>query len=345
MSRQLRLYKLGKVREKRQSFRRNVKSLRVKFRQDIIAIRRSNLSRSLKRIYFKRIRNNFIKQFSNLRSVYRKEIRAIWKLSSIPGSNPTPAPAPTPAPTPVINPSKKALLFGLNYINTSNELRGCINDVNNIGDYLKSKSYSITKLTDYTNPKPTRATIISELTNFLQKGKEGDKLFFHYSGHGSKLRDNNNDENDNQDETLEGLDDKSVLDDELKDIIVNNLKPGVELIALIDACHSGTMLDLKYQYLNDDNSETVINNNIETNGTVYMIGGSKDYQFSMDAFIEGKWQGALSWAFKKTISTNTNVTWKELIEKMRSLLNQNGFTQITQFASGKPMSVENKINL
>lgn len=138
---------------------------------------------------------------------------------------------------------------------------------------------------------------------------------------------------------------KSLLDDELKDIIVKNLKAGVELIALIDACHSGTMLDLKYQYLNDDNSEIIINNNIETKGTVHMIGGSKDYQFSVDAYIEGKWQGALSWAFKKIISANPNVSWKELIEEMRVLLKGNGFTQLAQFASGKPINVDEKIDL
>ena len=341
----LRFYKIKKIKEARLNFRRNAKSLRLKFRNDIIAVRRTRLSRSLKRIYFRRIRSNFIIRFKKERNTYRKLLRFLWGLTTIP-SVPTPAPAPAPAPTPTPTPTpdarkKKALLIGINYINTSSELRGCINDVNNIGNYLNTKSYSVTKITDYTSKKPNKSNIINEFTSFLKNSSSGDTLFFMYSGHGGSINDNNNDELDGKDECLIPID-GSIKDDELKEIIVNNLKPNVKLIALIDACHTGTMLDLKYQYLNDETS-LILNNNIDTNGDVYMIGGSKDYQYSSDAYIENMYQGALSWAFRKIVQNNNNLNWEQLITDMRKILSDVGFSQITQFASGKPTNINEKI--
>ena len=38
-----------------------------------------------------------------------------------------------------------------------------------------------------------------------------------------------------------------IVDDELNQILVNPLAPGVRLHAIIDACHSGSMLDLEVQ--------------------------------------------------------------------------------------------------
>ena len=37
------------------------------------------------------------------------------------------------------------------------------------------------------------------------------------------------------------------MDDDLNSILVNPLPPGVRLHAIIDACHSGSMLDLEVQ--------------------------------------------------------------------------------------------------
>ena len=38
-----------------------------------------------------------------------------------------------------------------------------------------------------------------------------------------------------------------IVDDELNRLLVNPLPPGVRLHAIIDACHSGTALDLEYR--------------------------------------------------------------------------------------------------
>ena len=65
--------------------------------------------------------------------------------------------------------NKKALLVGINYINTQDELNGCINDVNVMSNKLRIDYgfKSITILTDETAYKPTRNNIIKEICCFF----------------------------------------------------------------------------------------------------------------------------------------------------------------------------------
>ena len=77
----------------------------------------------------------------------------------------------------------------------------------------------------------------------------GDSLVFHFSGHGMQKLDNNGDEVDGYDEAICPLDfeDRGViLDDEINETIIRPLGPGVKLHAIVDTCHSGTILDLPY---------------------------------------------------------------------------------------------------
>jgi len=79
----------------------------------------------------------------------------------------------------------------------------------------------------------------------------GDHLFFHFSGHGSQVKDTSGDEEDGFDETLIPVDFRTagqIIDDELHDRMVKPLKKGVRLTAIFDCCHSGTLLDLPFVY-------------------------------------------------------------------------------------------------
>jgi hypothetical protein len=83
----------------------------------------------------------------------------------------------------------------------------------------------------------------------VQGCQPGDSLVFHYSGHGSQQRNYTGDEVDGYDETLCPLDFESqgmIVDDEINATIVRPLPPRAKLHAIIDACHSGTVLDLPY---------------------------------------------------------------------------------------------------
>lgn len=83
----------------------------------------------------------------------------------------------------------------------------------------------------------------------VQGCRPGDSLVFHYSGHGSQQRNYTGDEVDGYDETLCPLDYETqgmIVDDEINVTIVRPLPAGVKLHAIIDACHSGTVLDLPF---------------------------------------------------------------------------------------------------
>lgn len=240
-----------------------------------------------------------------------------------------------PAPIDVVKSPKKALLVGINYIGSPNQLNGCINDVENVAANLVGFK-SIVKLTDNTAIKPTRNGILSEFKKLLMNSVAGDCLLFLFSGHGSQTVDKNGDETDGNDECLYTIDDKYIKDDELNALIKIHLKSKVTLFAILDCCHSGTALDLKYQYLDYIENPK----NIDTVGNVIMISGSRDDQYSSDAFINYKFQGAMTWSFLKNLQPQ--ITWRQLVTNMCMSLSESEYTQIPKLSSGKFMDIDSK---
>jgi hypothetical protein len=242
----------------------------------------------------------------------------------------------------------KALIIGINYLNTISELYGCINDANHLQTYFTNKynfnTNNLCLLTDNTIVKPTKQNILKKYKDLLINAKAGEKVFFTYSGHGSFRTDLNNDEIDGKDELLITIDKQSISDDELKTIIDENLPEDVTLFVIFDCCHSGTLMDLKYNYLSG-NEDLVINEKIsETKSNVFLISGCFDAQTSADAYIDSKFQGALTWSLLKTINENTNLTWKDLLINMRTLLTSR-YSQIPQLSSGKLIDINSPLLL
>ena len=129
-------------------------------------------------------------------------------------------------------------------------------------DLLSSRGFNDFKiLTDLTSLKPTKANILNEFKNLIINAKSGDVLFFYFSGHGSYTYDRNGDETDGRDEMLVSLDSLPIIDDDLKTILQNHLPREVTIIGIFDSCHSGTMLDLKYNYLDSNNYDKYSENN------------------------------------------------------------------------------------
>lgn len=250
--------------------------------------------------------------------------------------------------TPTIDTSfknKKALLIGINYIGTPAELSGCINDTESIKTRLTTNYgfnvANIETLTDNTPVKPTRANILSHLTTLLANAVSGDLLFFLYSGHGSYTIDRNGDENDGRDEMIIPLDMIGIIDDELKQIIQTNLKTNVTLVALFDSCFSGSVLDLRYQYLDSLNYDSFTENDkqLDTQGNVIMISGCSDTQTSADTSRNG----AMTMSFLECATPN--ISWRDLLKNMRTTLKASGFPQLPQMSSGSIVNIDHKVFL
>ena len=315
-------YKQNRINENTAIFNTSVSRLYSAVVSNIRSVQRSRQSNNVKQRQINSLVNQYYSNVNNLKTNLDKSILSIKKY--IPK-------------TITINKNKKALLIGINYTGTSNELYGCINDVNSIKERITKQGFSnINVITDLTTKKATRINILEGFKNLLMNCQAGDLLFFVYSGHGSYAIDRNGDEKDGRDELIVSCDLQGVLDDELKTLIQTYLKADVTLFALFDSCFSGSVLDLKYQFMDSLNYENFTENSkqLETLGNVFMISGCTDNQTSADAVFEGKANGAMTWSLLESLKQKPNVNWRELVVNMRDLLKTSEFTQIPQFSCG-----------
>merc|ERR1712096_215641 len=108
---------------------------------------------------------------------------------------------------------------------------------------------------------PTKANIEKQLINLATITMSGDVAWLVYSGHGEKESDSSGSEEDGEDECIcptvdydaptDEWDYDNITDDWLRKEFVYRLEPGSETVAIFDCCHSGTILDLPYQYRDD----------------------------------------------------------------------------------------------
>jgi len=242
---------------------------------------------------------------------------------------------------------KMALLIGINYRGTTDELNGCINDVNNVRDMLINEfnyeKENITMLTDDSKIKPTSMNILRALSKMviLAYHNKCDELFIHYSGHGTYVNDMNKDEDDGKDEALVPLDyeKNGVITDDLLHEYLAYLPKECKCICLFDCCHSGTILDLPYRYIGIEDS-IIENENAMIKSNIIMISGCRDKETSADAYIlseyRGEYAGAMTNAFLETLKEyDYSCTCFHLLKGMRVYLKKNKYEQIPQMCSAK----------
>ncbi|KAL0422388.1 UNVERIFIED_CONTAM: Metacaspase-1 [Sesamum latifolium] len=151
---------------------------------------------------------------------------------------------------------KRALLCGITYKKQKYELKGTAQDVKNMRDLLVKRfrfpEESILILAEDETYRPPTRKNIEDAFQWLMRGiQSGDSLVFYFSGHGLRQHDFQGDEIDGFDETICPVDFQSngnILDNCINEAIVRPLIPGVTLHAIVDCCHSGTMLDLPHVY-------------------------------------------------------------------------------------------------
>lgn len=256
-------------------------------------------------------------------------------------------------------PCKRALLIGINYVGSTCELSGCVNDAENVGKMLQNRGFQTRFLLD---SNATRARIIAEMIKIVAKTRAGDTLYVHYSGHGCQVPDENGDERDGFDECICPVDMDTngvITDDLLNKILVQVLPIGAKLRCVFDSCHSGSALDLP---LREDNTGRIQRENTDDLSVdaaahgrdIIFISGCRDSQTSADATINKAETGALTWAFLQCLPTHndhndyaphSSHTWTELIQKMCAKLCAEGFSQVPQISSWTETSLKSKCDL
>ena len=272
---------------------------------------------------------------------------------------------------------KYALLIGINYRKTADELYGCINDVNNMKNFLQSKlGYTkFVMLTDDTSVKPTRSNILKGIDILVRKLKSGDEAWVHFSGHGVLVRDYSRDEESGYDSCFAPIDyniSGFISDDVIRSNLVQRVPGGVKLYVVLDACRSGTGCDLRHKY---DDSSYVTNQNQNANplttltyvpsewslrqtsyefakyprtvGEVYCISGCQDNQESGDTYIESDrmYGGVLTSTMLSLLKSNDLKTykWKDLLKDVCCSEKVNGYAQRTALTSGNPLNMEGAV--
>jgi hypothetical protein len=143
-----------------------------------------------------------------------------------------------------------ALLVGINeYPEGIPTLKGSINDIENVNDYLKNhfNHYDL-QIETLINSQAARANIIELIRNHLCKAGPNDVVLFHFSGHGSRViapKGFEKYEPDGKHETLICYDSRTdngldLVDKELAVLFSEVAAENPHILAVFDCCHSGS---------------------------------------------------------------------------------------------------------
>uniref|UniRef100_A0ACD5YNE6 Uncharacterized protein n=1 Tax=Avena sativa TaxID=4498 RepID=A0ACD5YNE6_AVESA len=241
---------------------------------------------------------------------------------------------------PRVHGDKRALLVGIKYSGTENELSGPINDVKGMS-FLLTQKYGfpeecILTLSDEEQLPyrwPTKYNILLAMRWLVHGCRSGDSLVFHFSGLGGQVEDEDGDEVDGQDQTICPLDwelNGEIRDDEINDVLVRPLVRDVTLHAVIDACHSGTMLDLPNVYKLKKNGQPEWKVHSPPNGAwkntsggmAILISGCADTQMSTDGIgDEHLPMGLLTYSFvTAAFFAQRKPTYAQLLATIKAIM-------------------------
>jgi hypothetical protein len=245
---------------------------------------------------------------------------------------------------------KKALCVGINdYPGTNNDLSGCVNDAQDWAELLKSIFGFGDNISMLLNKEATKKNILTELTKLISNSSEGDILAFTYSGHGTWVPDNeDHDEVDNRDEAICAYD-ETVLDDEIREVI-RKINSNAHLTVISDSCFSGgvTRIMLGRSAMADvhtpkprfmppkepgGNQFKPIRRRAfypESDMPEILITGCNSTEYSYDASINGKFNGAMTANAIDLIRQNQNQTYRDLHNKLRTRLPSSQWPQSPQ---------------
>jgi len=259
---------------------------------------------------------------------------------------------------------RRALIIGINAYREVNPLQGCVNDTTNIRLILKQfagfENDDIRMLVD---DRASKAAIEHRLRWLVDGASPGDLLVLHFSGHGSQVRDR-----DEQDELSDELDEilcpwdmnwngTYITDDALN----RNLRvpEGVVLEVILDCCNSGDgsaelgfarpasraaatsagkprflqpPVDIVSRHEGDALARRRLFSTRESSRMV-MWSACADVQTAADARIDDVPSGAFTFYFCKHLREAPALSRAELLERVRSSLGAAGYTQVPELAA------------
>lgn len=232
------------------------------------------------------------------------------------------------------------------------------NDIDLLTGVLKRQGFEQANTFVLLHESATRNGILAAIrTHLLQKCNPGDEVYFHFSGHGQQVADNNGDEPDGLDEAIVPYDSPMrfqpgvyeganlIRDDELGELF-NQIRARIgtagQLIIVLDACHSGTgtrgnsvargtdhvMADSQWMARNTSrgtgSSDQFLSSGnaegVKALAPVVAFFGASANQLNFEATDDqGRRVGSLSYAWSKALSqAGPRTTYRGIFESIRS---------------------------
>lgn len=243
---------------------------------------------------------------------------------------------------------KKAVCIGINnYPGIFNDLQGCVNDARDWSALLQELGFEVSLMLD---SQATRQNVKAALQGVVGALNAGDIAVFTYSGHGTQVVESGSDEDDPYDEAI-CLYDGNVIDDELRSIL-EGLHRQATLVVISDSCFSGSVTRIAAEKA----IPRFVPPTVSTAGRTarrsfllpeaqmpeILITGCSDSEYSYDAEINGRPNGAMTAMALGIIQQNPDVTYREFHASLRTVLPSQDYPQSPQL-EGSDANKDRKI--
>lgn len=247
----------------------------------------------------------------------------------------------------------KALLVGINAYPDA-PLAGCVNDITDMADLLvKEFNFSPSSIRLLADKRATTLGILTRLDWLVSDLNSGDRILFHYSGHGVQVATRNPQEIDGLAECICPVDfdwsETHLIRDQQFHQIFAKVPVGVKCNWISDSCHSA---DLTKSLLPRGNKSRrypipadiawghgaakhkklipVGMSNWNSPLNVGFISGCKSNQTSSDAEFHNRPNGALTYFLLQTLKTHKTSTITDVVKMINVDLAKNGYDQQPQ---------------
>lgn len=251
-----------------------------------------------------------------------------------------------------------AVIAGVNdYPGTGLDLSGCVNDALDMSELVRDRWRSqalVTQKVDVLmDAHATKANVTEALRSAISQAGWGDRILYHWSGHGTWVPDRDGDEIDFRDEAqcLYDFQDGGLFTDDELHTLFSATRAGVGVLLLSDSCHSGTMARMvetdvavpaecapKFMppsLMYDISTERAIQieQAVDTRAprkTTNLISGCADHEYSYDAWFGSRPNGAFTRAAVDALRADPGLSLKGWWNAIRTKLPSGSYPQTPQ---------------
>jgi hypothetical protein len=243
----------------------------------------------------------------------------------------------------------KALLVGINdYPLPGNDLRGCINDIEDMRHFIahQNKVYALENIRTITDNKATKKGILEQLDWLLEDITAGDQILFQYSGHGAQQTTHHPTiEKDGLDEIICPYDfndtpTTAISDKEFAQRFAK-IPKDVHFVWISDSCHAADLS--RDPSVNNDAAAIRFRNFKNVQASLpklqksevkapllqgALLSGCASHQLSADAYINNRFNGAFTHYLIKNLGLyGHNTSIQNIIQYVNQDLAENGYDQ------------------